>query len=164
MSRELNSIGVPQLYGPRTSDAGLPSGILEDGPLRRLVLDFTYTQAAAGIPTLAAEDDAAVLRVPQGAIIKSAHVFVTAAWTSANNPTLNIGFQGVDGSTVDADGIAALQKAALVSGAVLVAAGADINTVPSTTDVQISVDVVNDTTGFTAGAARLVVEYLPYNV
>ena len=158
----LNSLGIPQWYGPRTGAEGLPSGILEDGPKRRLVLDFDYVQANAGLPTVNAEDDAAQLVIPDNALIESAVLFVVEAFTSGGSAVLNLGTEFEDGSVSDADGIDAIAVAALTEGATIVCDGAQIGTSVTTGHRQLS---VNDATAaFTAGKARLMVTYIPFQV
>lgn len=158
----LNSLGIPQWYGPRTGAEGLPSGILEYGPERRLVLDFNYLQANDGLPVINAEDDASQLVIPDNALITSAILFVVDTWTSAGAAVLNIGTEFPDGSVSDADGIDAIAVASLTAGAVIVCDGAQIGTANSTNHRQIS---VNDATAtFTAGSARLVLTYIPFQV
>lgn len=158
----LNSLGVPQHYGPRTGAEGLPSGILEYGPERRLVLDFDYLQANAGLPVINAEDDASQLVIPDNALITSAILFVGDAWTSSGSAVLNIGTEKPDASVVDADGIDAIAVASMTAGAVIVCDGDQIGTADPTTPLQLA---VNDATAvFTAGSARLVVTYIPLQV
>lgn len=162
MPRVLNSLGVPQWYGPRTESEGLPSGILEYGPERRLVIDFDYLQANAGLPTINGEDDAAQLVIPDNALVTSAILFVVEAFTSDGAATLDIGTELADGTVVDADGIDSIPVASLTAGTVLVCDGAVIGTANSTDHTQIS---INDGTAvFTAGSARLVVTYIPFQV
>ncbi len=162
MPRVLNSLGLPQWYGPRTASEGLPSGILEYGPERRLVIDFDYVQANAGLPSINAEDDAAQLVIPDNALITSAILFVVTAFTSGGSAVLNIGTEFPDGSVSDADGIDAIPVASLTAGAVIVCDGAQIGTANSTNHRQISID--DATAAFTAGVARLVVTYIPFQV
>lgn len=162
MTSVINSLGVPQWYGPRTGAEGLPSGILEYGPERRLVLDFNYLQANTGLPVINGNKDASQLLIPKGALITSAILFVTTAFTSSGSAVLNLGTETPAGGTVDADGIDAIAVASLTAGAVIVCDGAQIGVANKDNALQLSVD--DATATFTAGEARLVVTYIPFQV
>lgn len=162
MAKVLNSLGVPQHYGPRDASEGMPSGILEYGPERRLVLDFDYLQANEGLPVINGNKDASQLLIPKGALITSAILFVTTAFTSSGSAVLNLGTETPAGVTVDADGIDAIAVASLTAGAVIVCDGAQIGVANKDNALQLS--VADSTAEFTAGSARLVLTYIPFQV
>lgn len=96
--------------------------------------------------------------LPAGAIVKSAIMTVTTAFTGAT-ATLDIGTAKVDGTVIDEDGfIAAATVASMATvGATITGAGALINTA-LTFDSVLVVDY--DTAAFTAGRGKLVVTIL----
>ena len=128
MAKALNSLGLPQWSGPRTKAEAVPSGILEYGPERRLVLDFDYVQANAGLPVINGNKDASQLVIPKGALIASAILFVVETFTSGGDAELNLGTEKADGTVKDADGIDAVDVVDLTAGNVVVCDGAQIGT------------------------------------
>lgn len=161
MAKVLNSLGLPQWSGPRTKAEAVPSGILEYGPERRLVLDFDYVQANDGLPVINGEDDASQLVIPKGALIASAILFVVETFTSGGAAVLNLGTEEADGSVEDVDGIDAVALADLTEGNVVVCDGAQIGTAAAE---HLQISVADATAAFTAGKARLVVTYIPFQV
>ena len=100
--------------------------------------------------------------IPAGAYIKSATFVVTSAWTSGGAATLDIGLGQGDASTViNATGIdAAVAVAALGADAVVACNG---TLVGGTAAIGANDGYVYFTTGtaaWTAGAGRLVIEYV----
>jgi hypothetical protein len=96
--------------------------------------------------------------IPSGAIILKATTVVTTAGTSGGSAVLDIGTYQADGTITDDDGIdAAIAVAALTDGAVVDNDGAVVGT-------QVSADAYigasYDTAAFTAGAAKVVIEYI----
>ena len=161
MSRVQSSIGVAQHYGPRGSNDGLPNSVSTYGPFRVMELSFDWEQANGDLPNANGTVDAATLTIPANSIITRAYLQVGTPWTSANDPVLVLGIAESDGGTENANGIDSLQKAVLLAGATIVSDGDGIGVVVGDEDVQLIVTVTEDSTGFTAGTARLVVEYLP---
>lgn len=164
MSRKMSTIGVPQTYGPRTSNEGLPNQIEQNGPERLLEIAVDYLQINAGIPLYNAEDDAAVLTLPKSALIKSAYFKVDADEAfddTGNTAVLTIGVEGVDGSTVDADGIGTAAVATLTADAWLTLAGALIGDVADADLTQVVITAEGE--DFTQGKGRLYITYIdPY--
>lgn len=158
MSREQSSIGSAQHYGPRAANTGLDNSVSTYGLVQQRELYFDYEQANAGLPTTDADTDAATLVIPANSFIKSAYLEVSTAFTSGGSATLELGVQGTDGSTVDADGIDTIAVAALTVGSWTVCDGALVGATVGTADVQLSID--DAVAVFTAGVGRLVVEYI----
>ena len=97
--------------------------------------------------------------IPAGAVIVKATLIVSEAFAGAT-ATLNIGTAKKDGTAIDADGIdAAIAVTDLSAGTVIECDGAQIGSIPSTTD-NAFLTVQNGTADFTAGKARLVLEYM----
>ncbi len=100
--------------------------------------------------------------IPAGAYIKSATLIVTEAFTSGGSATLTIGLAEGDASTViDADGIdATVAVAALGANAVVKCDGALAGGTASIGSDAGYVYFTTGTTAFTAGAAKLLIEYI----
>jgi hypothetical protein len=133
------------------------TGSAEYGP-KFLVINIP---AAAAIGSAAAAPAANDAFIPAGAYITKASLVVTTAFTGTN-ATLNIGLQTAAGSAIDADGIdaviavtdlASIGKAVACNGA-LVAGTATVGSA----NAYVSLDY--DTAAFTAGAGKLVIEYI----
>lgn len=122
---------------------------------------FEYLVADA--TTLADTDTATVdgdrPGIPSGAVITEAIFIVDTAFTSGGAATLDVGLKTADGSTVnDDDGLIAGQAVAgLTANAVIVGAGAQVNTKIAN---DLYPTVTYDTAAFTAGAGRLRVKYV----
>lgn len=157
--RVQSSIGVAQYYGPRTTNEGLPASVATYGPTRVVELHFDYADANAGIPVVDGDTDMGVLVIPANSLIKAAYLHVTTAFTSSGSATLELGTEDSDGTTDDADGLDSLAVAALTVNSWHVLDGAKIGATSGVEDVQISIDDATEV--FTAGEARLIVEYLP---
>jgi hypothetical protein len=133
------------------------TGSAEYGP-KFLVINIP---AAASIGSSAAAPAANDAFIPAGAYITKASLVVTTAFTGTN-ATLNIGLYNAAGSAIDADGIdatiavtdlASIGKAVACNGA-LVAGTATVGSA----NAYVSFDY--DTAAFTAGAGKLVIEYI----
>ena len=103
--------------------------------------------------------------IPSGSYITRATLIVETAFTSAGATTLDIGLAQADGTVIDLDGIdAVIAKAALGASAVVLCNGALVGGTASigANDAYLYTTV---TTGpFTAGKAKLVIEYIPVDV
>jgi hypothetical protein len=159
MTRVLNSIGVPQVYGPQNSTEGLPASVSTYGHIKQLVITFDYADVNDGLPRLNSEVDASVLRIPANSYIKSALLYVQDAFTSGGSATLQLGSEDVDGSADDADGLDSLAVAALTVNSWHTLDGALVGASSGDEDVQVAIDQA--TADFTAGKGVLVVEYVP---
>ena len=108
MAREQSSIGSSIYYGPRSTD-NLGSAVGQIAGANRLVHKFSYDS----IPAVDA-NDAAVVSIPAGSIIKSCYVEVTSAVTGATDWSL--GGAESDGSNADVDGFVTTATAAVGAG------------------------------------------------
>ena len=98
--------------------------------------------------------------IPAGAYITKASVIVTTAFTSAGATTLSIGTANIAGTAIDADGIdVTIAKAALAADLAVVCDGALVaGTGLVTADSYLTTTVA--TGPYTAGEAKLVIEYI----
>ncbi len=158
MSREQASIGSAQHYGVREANTGLDNSVSTYGVVLQRELYFDFEQANAGLPTTNADTDAGTLIIPANSLIKSAYLEVNAAFTSGGSATLEMGVEDTAGGAVSAAGFDSLAVAALTTKSWHVLDGALIGATVGTVDTQISID--DAIAVFTAGTARLVVEYI----
>jgi hypothetical protein len=99
--------------------------------------------------------------IPAGSYITKASLVVTTAFTSGGSATLGIGLQQADGSIIDADGIdAAIAVADLAANKAVVCNGALVGGTATVGAANAYMSVVYGTAAFTAGAAKLVIEYI----
>lgn len=129
-----------------------------DGNDRVITLDFDFNDfGAVGTETVLGEE----VKIPDGAIIKSANLSVSTAFTSGGAATLDLGLIDVDRTTVyDADGLdAAVAVAALTEGATIVGDGAAVEAKVNNAGTAVLVTSTVGTAAFTAGAAQLVITY-----
>ena len=99
--------------------------------------------------------------IPAGAYITKASLVVTTAFTSGGSATLGIGLQQADGTIIDADGIdAAVAVADLAANKAVVCNGALVGGTATVGAANAYMSVVYGTAAFTAGAAKLVIEYI----
>ena len=152
------SIGAAQHYGPRVSNDGLDNSVSTYGVVQQRELYFDFAQANAGIPTVNADTDAGTLTIPANSLVKAAYLEVNVAFLSAGAATLELGVETTAGGVVDANGLDTLAKAVLTTKSWHVLDGALVGATVGTADVQLSID--DATAAFTAGSARLVVEYI----
>lgn len=122
------------------------------GATKELVVDFSFDS----LPAAGAVGDAVIPELPAGAVVKSSILVVGDAWLSGTS--LAIGTKkAADGTELDDDGFnAAILTAALTAGSVHVGAGAQILASLSEAG-KVAATVAGS---FTAGTARLVVEYI----
>ena len=99
--------------------------------------------------------------IPAGAYITKASLVVTTAFTSGGSATLGIGLQQADGTIIDADGIdAAVAVADLAANKAVVCNGALVGGTATVGAANAYMSLVYGTAAFTAGAAKLVIEYI----
>ena len=139
--------------------AGTPAdnGIAEYGK-KFLVVDIAD---ATEIGTAAAAPAANDAFIPAGSYITGAHLVVTTAFTSGGSAALNVGLYTAAGVAIDADGIdATVAVADLAANKAVACDGALVGGTATvgTADAYVSWDY--DTAAFTAGAAKLVIEYI----
>jgi len=167
----MNNDGLYIKYGTEEADVAKGGSFNVDGGthwVEAVVSDFTKLGATAEI--IGAEDggDPRGIMIPKGAFIEKVELVMTAAATSDNSPTLDIGLlKASDRSTeLDDDGlVAALAKTSIDADGDIVefiqggtSHGALIGTA-LTENGLLCVAVNLDTTGYTAGAAKVRVYY-----
>jgi hypothetical protein len=140
-------------------DGGVPKnqGQTVGSPIKTLVYDITSAAAIPASPAAPAPNDP---YIPAGSFITSAYLVVTTAFAGAS-AVLNVGLQTAAGVAIDADGIdAAVATADLAANKAVVADGDLVGGTATVgaADAYLSIDY--DTAAFTAGAAKLVVEYI----
>ena len=153
-----NADGLVVGFGTRTVTTSSGATPSTRGAYKEVVLTLKGTDLG---DTVAATDDAIVhgVEIPADALLLSADLFVTTAFTSGGSAVLDIGVYQADGTIVDDDGIdAAIAVATLTDNAVVACNGADIGTVTAT---AVKIGASYDTAAFTAGEAKLVVRYVP---
>ena len=141
--------GVVNYYGPRLNKGQHFGGLgTSKGNTKEAFWTFDSNNfPAAGLNGIQAE-------IPKGALIKGARLEVLENFVGGTS--LVIGFAEADGTAIDADGILETTlTAALVAGADLAGDGALIDDRLAETGEL----VVTPTGTFTAGKARLVLEY-----
>lgn len=96
--------------------------------------------------------------IPAGAIITDAFLVVDTQFTSGGAAVLDLGFKQAAGTNIDDDGIdAAVAVAGLTADAVVVSDGALVGTRLANDSYFMA---TYDTAAFTAGAGKVVVEYI----
>jgi hypothetical protein len=140
-----------------------------DGPVEYMVVDlvwddlptFTTDLNNDGTNNGFSDQDA---YIPAGSYITKASLIVETAFTSAGATTLSIGTANKAGTAIDADGIdATIAKAALAADLAVVCNGAQVaGTTLVTADAYLTTTVAVGP--FTAGKAKLVIEYIPVTV
>ena len=99
------------------------------------------------------QDD--IVSIPAGAVVTAAWTIVDEAFVGAG--TLDLGFKAQDGTNVADDGIDSIAGASLTADAVIAADGSLIGTKFTVPHFFMA---TYDTAAFTAGRARVVVEYM----
>jgi|15BtaG_2_1085339.scaffolds.fasta_scaffold00834_6 hypothetical protein len=155
-----NSDGLLVKFG---TEKGTPNvtGTHAVSPVQSLEIAVDWediTSAASHIANVSVTD----AFIPAGSYIKTATLVVTEAWTSAGSATLGIGLCQSDASTViDADGIdAAIAKTALAADDGILCDGALVGGVATVGSADAYVYFTTGTAAWTAGSARIVIEYV----
>ena len=126
-------------------------------PKKALVMTITGTDLAASAATPQDHD----AFIPAGSFITSASLIVTSAFTSGGSATLTIGAYQQDGTTVDADGIdATVALAALAANKGVACDGALVGGTATVGAADVYIEANYGTAAFTAGEAKLVIEYI----
>lgn len=148
-----NADGLQQHYGTREVLVGAKEAA-GTGVKKQLVVDFDGVDLVDATPTI----DRSAARLPAGAYVISATVLVETTFVGAT-ATLDIGtFKASDGTALDIDGFVAAQAVAgLTAGADIAGAGAQIGTIIAEDTYVLP---TYNTAAFTAGKARVVVEYM----
>lgn len=148
-----NKDGLRQRFGVRSTENGIAGTSVPSNGKKVVELIFRGEDLA----DVAAAVDVRSVYIPSGATVLSAKLLVTELFVGASG-TLDIGTQTLAGVLVDDDGfVAGAAVATLTAGAVITGAGAQIGTQLAQ---AMRIEVSWDTTQFTAGNAKLIVEYI----
>ena len=133
------------------------TGSAEYGP-KFLVINIPAAASIGSATVAPAANDAFI---PAGAYITKASLIVTTAFVGAT-AALNIGLQTAAGSAIAAQGIDAAIAVADINaiGEVVACNGSYVAGVTTVGSANAYVSLDYDTAAFTAGAAKLVIEYI----
>ena len=124
---------------------------------KSLVMTITGTEVPSSVATPQDHD----AFIPAGSYITSASLIVTTAFTSGGSATLTIGTYTQAGAAVDADGIdAAIALAAIGAYKAVACDGAAVGCTATVGGADVYVEAIYGTAAFTAGEAKLVIEYI----
>jgi hypothetical protein len=124
---------------------------------KSLVMTITGTEVPSSVATPQDHD----AFIPAGSYITSASLIVTTAFTSGGSATLTIGTYTQAGAAVDADGIdAAVALAAIGADKAVACDGAAVGGTATVGGADVYVEAIYGTAAFTAGEAKLVIEYI----
>ena len=124
---------------------------------KSLVMTITGTEVPSSVATPQDHD----AFIPAGSYITSASLIVTTAFTSGGSATLTIGTYQQDGTVVDADGIdATIALAALAANKAVACDGAAAGGTATVGANDVYIEAIYGTAAFTAGEAKLVIEYI----
>lgn len=165
---EVNSDGVYRRYKAPRDTSAIPGEVQTYSAGRRAVeLDFEYND----FPDFTADLDSDGtddgwsgndVFIPAGSFITGAYLIVETAF--AGGTSYNIGLYQADGTVVDADGIdAAVATAALAANSAVVCNGALVGGTATVGANDVYVKAAATGT-FTAGKAKLVIEFIPVGV
>lgn len=148
-----NKDGLQLNYGTRDVEVNYARAVGGVDSVQKVVFDIKGTSLGTTVTIKAGQ-----AFIPANSLIKSATLLVKEGFTSGGAATLDIGTYSIAGVAVDADGIdAAVAVAALGANADVACDGAQVGNVV-TADCYIG--AVYGTAAYTAGTARLVVEYI----
>lgn len=124
---------------------------------KALVMTITGTEVPSSVATPQDHD----AFIPAGSYITSASLIVSTAFTSGGSATLTIGTYTQAGAAVDADGIdAAVALAAIGADKAVACDGAAVGGTATVGGADVYVEAIYGTAAFTAGEAKLVIEYI----
>lgn len=124
---------------------------------KSLVMNITGTEVPSSVATPQDHD----AFIPAGSYITSASLIVSTAFTSGGSATLTIGTYQQDGTVVDADGIdATIALAAIGADKAVACDGAAVGGTATVGGADVYVEAIYGTAAFTAGEAKLVIEYI----
>ena len=124
---------------------------------KALVMTITGTDLGTGAATPQDHD----AFIPAGSYITGAHLLVSTAFTSGGSATLTVGTYTQAGAAVDADGIdAAIALAAIGADKAVACDGAAVGGTATVGGADVYVEAIYGTAAFTAGEAKLVIEYI----
>jgi hypothetical protein len=149
-----NQDGLRQRFGRRNTENNIPA--VSGSQLGKKTIEFYIRgEDLTDVPAVA---DARGAHIPAGATILSARLIVQELFVGAT-ATLDVGTQNASsGADVAVNGlIAAAAVASLTAGAVIVGAGTGVGAV---TAVPTRLTASYNTAAFTAGSAKIIVEYV----
>ena len=158
-----NADGLNQHYGTRSKDYRARA-TRQNKVTMNIIGEDLVDNVAASDATKAEWVKGAV--IPSGALITSAKLFVTEAFTSSGAAVLDIGtFNADTGAAIDDDGIdaaVAISSVLDTAGELVTCNGAQVAGASGGTALTAAAIICPsyDTAAFTAGAARLEVEYI----
>lgn len=145
----------------RDKGADQDKGTAANGGKRYLIVDipdFTAIGSSFGASDIDVMDPV----IPAGAVITDAWLKITTAATSGGSATLTIGTYNAAGTAIDADGIDAAIALTAIDAAqdVVRCDGAQVDGVVTVGTADAYVGLIYGTAAFTAGAGKLVIEYM----
>ena len=169
MATWYNNDGLRVPFGKDTAreTKGIMAAPSVDGVIQQMVVDINYDDLPGFTADLDNDGtldgfDAQTPFIPAGSYITRAFIIVETAF--AGGTSYDIGLYDEDGNVIDADGIdAAVGVAALGANAAVACDGALVGGT-STVGAKNAYLVVAATGNFTAGKAKLVIEYVPVSV
>ena len=124
---------------------------------KSLVMNITGTEIPSSVATPQDHD----AFIPAGSYITGAHLIVSTAFTSGGSATLTVGTYTQAGAAVDADGIdATIAVADLAADKAVACNGAAVGGTATVGGADVYVEAIYGTAAFTAGEAKLVIEYI----
>ena len=140
-------------------DAGTAAkrGTSISSPKKALVMTITGTEVPSSVDTPQDHD----AFIPAGSYITGAHLIVTTAFTSGGSATLTIGTYTQAGAAVDANGIDdQIALAALAADKAVACNGDAVGGTATVGGADVYVEAIYGAAAFTAGEAKLVIEYI----
>lgn len=138
--------------------AARDNGVTAKSDVKTLVFDIPDATAIGSSDTDPQPNDAFI---PANSCIVRASLIVTTAFTSGGAATLTLGLQEKDGTIIDADGIdATIALAALAANLAVACDGALVDGTATVGSADAYLSVIYGTAAYTAGAAKLVLEYI----
>lgn len=133
------------------------------GTVRSATQTLAVTITGTGVGSTAGTPAANDAFIPAGSYIKNAWLVVEEGFTSGGAATLDIGTYNAAGTAIDADGVdAAIALAAIdTEGKVVVNDGAQVGGVVTVGAAGAYVKAKYNVAAYTAGVAKLYVEYIP---
>lgn len=174
MTKWANADGLTVMFGTFEGEplSGQGGKVSVGGGVEQIVLDFDYTTLPAFNADLNNDGtndgfiDGLTAKIPANSYITRATLVVTTAFTSAGATTLDIGLAQLNGTVIDLDGIdAVIAKTAIDAvGETVLCNGALVGGTASVGTADAYVYTTVTTGPYTAGAAKLIIEYIPTQV
>tara|TARA_R110000744_G_scaffold41716_2_gene94657 strand:+ start:797 stop:1273 length:477 start_codon:yes stop_codon:yes gene_type:complete len=134
------------------------NGLNASNGIKTLVLEI---KDATTLGTAAVDPQPNDSFIPAGSYITKASLVVTTAFTSGGSATLSIGLQNAAGGDIAAVGIdQTIAVAALTANKAVVCNGTSVGGTATVGTANAYLSLVYGTAAFTAGAGKLVIEYI----